>query len=99
MSLMKYTDTDVIAEAEMVLRGQTLYDVSHALGIPKSTVSWHLIPPLERIDFDLYVQVRERLNKYAKNQKRQSRDKALIYLHNEGIITGRRKHNESKNNT
>lgn len=101
--LVKYTNDTVIAEAELFLSGMKLHAISQHLCIPLSTVSWHLIHPLEYIDYDLYIQVRSQLNRYAKNQKRQLRDETLIYSHNEGIITGtgigRRKHNEGKNKT
>lgn len=78
MSLVKYTENTVLQEAEMYLKGYTLPEISKKLRIPKSTASWHLIKPLKHINFDLYIQVRERLNKYAKSGLRFNHDLVLI---------------------
>ena len=68
--LYKYSDDIVIKEADMFLAGARLSDISAALHIPKSTISWHLINPLMRIDFDKWVDVRAKLDKFAKDKQR-----------------------------
>lgn len=77
----KYTEETVLQEAEMFLNGCTIPEIGRTLNIPKSTVSWHLIKPLAAIDMDIYIKVRERLNKYAKSEVRFNRDLALISIY------------------
>ena len=66
----RYTREDILAEANMLLTGRTIMQVSKILNAPASTVSWHLIYPLKEIDYFLWKKVRTRLDKYAKNKKR-----------------------------
>ncbi len=77
MRLRKYTERDIITEAEMFLNGANIRTIAQILNIPKSTVSWHLIKPLRTIDLVLYKQVRERLNKFAKSQLRVWQDASI----------------------
>lgn len=69
-NLYKYSDDTVIKEADMFLSGAKLSGISAALNIPKSTISWHLMHPLMKLDFDKWVQVRKKLNKFAKDKQR-----------------------------
>ena len=66
----KYTPEDILAEANMFLAGHNLSQVSAALSVPMSTLSWHLIYPLRDVNYALWTQVRARLDKYAKNKSR-----------------------------
>lgn len=66
----RYTQEDILAEANMLLSGRTIIQVSKILSMPPSTVSWHLIYPLEEIDYYLWKKVRAKLDKYAKNKSR-----------------------------
>ena len=77
-NLYKYSEDTVIKEADMFLSGAKLSDISAALHIPKSTISWHLIHPLMKLDFDKWVQVRKKLNKFAKNKHRADMDEWLM---------------------
>ena len=70
MKLLKYSDQTVIAEADLLLAGHTLQQISEVLKIPISTVSWHLIYPLFFLDYTKWVKVRKRLNKFAKSELR-----------------------------
>lgn len=70
MNLYKYSEDTVIKEADMFLSGAKLSDISAALHIPTSTVSWHLMHSLMRIDFDKWVDVRAKLDKFAKDKQR-----------------------------
>lgn len=65
-NLYKYSDDTVIKEADMFLSGAKLSDISAALHIPKSTISWHLIHPLMKLDFDKWVQVRKKAQQVRK---------------------------------
>lgn len=66
----KYTQEDILAEANMFLSGNTIKQVAAALKAPISTVSWHLIYPLKGVNYSVWVRVRVRLDKYAKNKSR-----------------------------
>lgn len=66
----KYTQEDILAEANMFLSGNTIKQVAVALKVPVSTVSWHLIYPLKEIDYATWMRVRVRLDKYAKDKSR-----------------------------
>ena len=66
----RYTTEDILAEANMLLTGRTIIQVSRLFSTPPSTISWHLIYPLKEIDYALWKKVRARLDKYAKNKKR-----------------------------
>lgn len=77
MKLRKYTEQDVLYEAELFLDGATIRTIAQVLNIPKSTVSWHLIKPLRTIDLSLYKQVRKQLNRYAKSQQRVWQDVSI----------------------
>ena len=70
MKLKKYLPQTIKAEARLYLDGKSLPVIAKALGIPLSTVSWHLIYPLRYIDHDLWLKVRKNLLKYAKNYRR-----------------------------
>lgn len=79
MQLRKYTKEQVIKEADLFLtRNWTLKQVSRHLGIPHSTVSWHLIFVLRELNYDKWVQVRTRLHCYARNAIRAQEE--LKYL-------------------
>lgn len=77
MALRKYSPETVITEADMLLSGMKLSDISQALDIPMSTVSWHLIYPLRYINFDKWARVRKLINKFAKNKSRAHSDYLL----------------------
>lgn len=77
MKLRKYTERDIINEAELFLKGTNIRTIAQILNIPKSTVSWHLIKPLRTIDLSLYKQVRKQLNRYAKSQLRVWQDVSI----------------------
>lgn len=66
----RYTSEDILAEANMLLTGRTIVQVSKIFHMPASTVSWHLIYPLKDIDYYLWRKVRAKLDKYAKNKSR-----------------------------
>lgn len=66
----RYTQEDILAEANMFLSGNTVKQVAVTLKAPVSTVSWHLIYPLKDINYSVWVRVRVRLDKYAKNKSR-----------------------------
>ena len=70
MRLRKYTPEQVKQEANLFLSGKSLKEVSRELGIPHSTVSWHLIYPLKQIDYSRWATIRTKLYKYTKSHKR-----------------------------
>lgn len=70
MRLYKYSNQTVLKEADLLLSGHTLNQISEILKIPISTVSWHLIKPLFFLDYSKWVEVRKRLNKFAKSELR-----------------------------
>lgn len=73
MKLQKYSEQTVIEEAKLFLSGNTLHTISSIiLCIPLSTVSWHLLKPLRYIDNHLWVQVRNILDKRAKDPERRA---------------------------
>lgn len=84
--LQKYTKETVIQEADLFLQGYPIRRISKTLGVPRSTISWHLIKPLKDIDSHLWVRVRERLNKYAKNKIRRAEDQVFIDLYHNARI-------------
>ena len=86
--LYKYSDLVVKTEAYLFLQGYTLKQVSETLNIPISTVSWHLIHPLFRIDFEMWIQVRDILKHRAFDQERVNREKNWKLLYDEGIVKG-----------
>lgn len=77
-NLYKYSDDTVIKEADMFLSGAKLSDISAVLHIPTSTISWHLMHPLMKLDFDKWVQVRKKLNKFAKDRHRADMEERFI---------------------
>lgn len=76
--MYKYSNQDVINEADLILAGYTLDRASAQLCIPISTISWHLCYKLFDIDFIKWIDVRERLDKYAKNKQRVIDNKSKI---------------------
>lgn len=82
MQLRKYTKEQVIKEADLFLtHNWTLRQVSRHLGIPHSTVSWHLIYPLKQIDYSKWITVRTKLYKYAKSHKRAEDEAQHLFEH------------------
>ena len=57
--LKKYSTDTIRAEALLILSNKTYTYVSRELGIPLSTVGWHMLHALKDIDPFLYKQVRQ----------------------------------------
>ena len=54
----RYTEEDILAEAREYLKdGVGMVDAAKTLGMPCSTLSWHLAYPLRYIDFALWEEV------------------------------------------
>lgn len=55
----RYTEEDILAEAREYLKdGEGLESAAKTLGMPCSTLSWHLTYPLRDINFTLWQEVR-----------------------------------------
>lgn len=80
MRLKKYTEEQIKQEAELFLSGKNLKQISTELGIPYSTVSWHLIYPLKQIDYPKWVAIRTRLYHYAKSYERVIDEAQYLFL-------------------
>lgn len=68
--LRKYSRQDIKQEAQLFLHGDSIPTISRKLGIPVSTVSWHLIHPLRRINYPAWLTIRYKLIPRAKNLER-----------------------------
>lgn len=69
MSLYKYTSDTVLQEADLIIAGNKLREVSALLKIPISTVSWHMLNSLKQLDLTRYEKVRVRLAHLQYNRK------------------------------
>lgn len=78
MRLKKYTKECVQREADLYLSGKSIPAISKILRMPDSTVSWHLIHPLEKIDFVSWLRIRKKLNKVAKDKSRAAYEEWII---------------------
>lgn len=79
--MRKYSDEQIKMEAKLFLEGNSIREISDKLHIPKSTVSWHLIHPLKRIDFESWAIIRSRLAGSAKDSFRLHNEMTIIELY------------------
>lgn len=79
----RYTRDTIIEEAQLYIQGHSIPQISKELGIPVSTVSWHLIHPLEHIRYLDWLVIRYRLIRRAKNPSRA--DYESWHIDNSGI--------------
>lgn len=61
-----FSDEVIRTEAEMYLSGLSYIDIAHKLGMPKSTVAYHMKHRLQAVDPHLFCRVR---SKAAHNNK------------------------------
>lgn len=63
----RYTDLQVIREAEEVLKeGASIVTAAALLGMPQTTLWWHINHRLRRLDPSLYLRVREKMERSFK---------------------------------
>ena len=66
----KYTDREINLEAILFISGKSILEISKLLKIPSSTISWHLIHPLKKINYTAWLTIRYKLLRRAKNTDR-----------------------------
>lgn len=76
--MKKYSPKVIKQEAQLYLSGKTIPAIAIELGIPISTVSWHLIHPLSKIDYRAWIAIRYRLLHRAKNARRRDYEEFMI---------------------
>lgn len=83
--MRKYSDEQIKMEAKLFLEGNSIRKISDKLNVPKSTISWHLIHPLKRIDFESWIIIRSKLIGSAKDLLRLHNEMAIIESYNQSI--------------
>lgn len=77
----RYAPEEILQEAELYLNGMTMPVISMKLRVPISTISYHFINQLKRLDYESWIYIRNRLVTKAKNLTRVREETEEIYLY------------------